>query len=518
MEAAAISAEDERKTSDRARFARLVLAEALLLGVLTDTVLRDAPWGIGWTLWVAGFVVTVCLLAVRGGATLTREQIAWAAVAVVCSIGFAWRDAGVLHLVDWLAGTFALAMLSMTFARVPRTSVFGARVRDLIAAWGYAIKDGLGGAGRLWTRDAVLRDAVRDSAARRIAVVRAVVVALPLLLVFGSLLSQADPVFGSLFTLPNLEIDELVSHVVLIGGATWACAGWMRGALIDSSWRSTPRDGAPVRLTRMDVTAALGSLNVLFALFVGMQVRWLFGGAAVVLRTTGLTVAEYARRGFFELVWVAALVVPVILVSRAAVQGDDDAVLRHRRLALPLLGFLGAIMISAVFRMKLYVGYYGLTADRLYALVFMGWLAAVFACMALTVLRGWDRPFAAMAVLSGFAALFALNAANPDAMVARRNLEHPPVGRPVDYAYLATLSGDAVPLLAPALASAAPSKTTCDAALLMTRRWHPKSASLTQWNHGEDRAIAVVLNALPPHSLRRLCASSATSPSGSSLQ
>ena len=510
-----VGVEVRARTDQRARFARFVMAEALLLGALADAVLRDTPWGIGWTMWVAALLLTVCLLAIRRGVPLSREQLAWCAVALACSVFYAWRDADMLQLGNWLGTVFALAMCSMSLSRTPRASILAARVRDVLAACKHSMKDALAGAVPLWSREAVMGAALHQSAAKRVAALRAAVITLPLLLVFGKLLSQADPIFGRLFELPDLNLGTVVSHGILIGGAAWACAGWMRGALIDGSWRTIPADGAPFKLARMDITAALGGLNALFALFVGMQLRWLFGGADVVRATTGLSVAEYARHGFFELVTVSALVAPVILVSGAAVEGDASAVQRHRRLSLALLAFLGAIMLSAVFRMRLYVTYYGLSVDRLYALVFMGGLAIVFLCMALTVLRGWSKPFAAMSVISGFATLFAMNVANPELIVTRSQLRHPPAGRAPDFAYLRTLSGDAAPALARVLASSEPSRTTCDAATWMAGRWQLTQLTtqkLTQWNAAEDRAIEVVLKELTPHSLRRLCASSATSP------
>jgi hypothetical protein len=309
----------------------------------------------------------------------------------------------------------------------------------------------------------------------------------------------------------------VVSHVVVAGIFAWITSGWLRGALVaGAGTRRRPSDAFPFTLGVTEISASLGSLNALFALFVGAQLGWLFGGADVVRETTGLSVAEYARRGFFELVFVAALVFPVILGTRATIAGDEAALRRHRRLALPLLALLGAIMLSAVLRMRLYVQYFGLTTDRLYALVVMLWLAFVFLCMAMTVLRGWTRPFAAMAVLSAFATLLAVNIVSPEIIVARVDLSPSRTARPVDYHYLATLSGDAAPIVAGALAGAAPSADNCRAALSMRARWISYPKHWTQWNVAAARARPVVLAQLTPLSLRRLCGYSRTSPSASS--
>ena len=52
-----------------------------------------------------------------------------------------------------------------------------------------------------------------------------------------------------------------------------------------------------------------------FLAFVVIQVRYLFGGAGRVAATAGLTYAEYARRGFFELVTVNTPLAPLLLTA-----------------------------------------------------------------------------------------------------------------------------------------------------------------------------------------------------------
>jgi hypothetical protein len=503
---------DVTVVEERASFARQILVQAALLGLLGDAMLRDPPWGIGWTICISALASTVVLLVLRRGARLNKEQSAWLVAAVACAVAFAGRDAEMLQFANLAATVNALAMVAMSLAGGPQPSILAARLRDVLRAWRYAARDALVGAVPLWARDARAPAAVRESLAGRAPAFRAALLTLPLVLVFGTLLGGADPVFGSLFSVPDIGLGDVASHVVVAGIFAWLCAGWMRGALMSAGNRPASAERLPFALGVVEISTTLGALNAMFALFVGMQLTWLFGGANIVQETTGLTVAEYARHGFFELVSVAALVLPVLLLTRAAAAGDDAALHRHRRLALPLLGFLAAIMFSAVFRMRLYVQYFGLTTDRLYALVLMAWLAIVFVCMALTVLRGWSRPFAALTVVSAYGTLFILNCANPEALVARVDLARSPTARPVDYNYLAMLGGDAVPVVASALVSAAPSPATCHAARKLEARWRPGPfvVPLSRWNLGAARGQSVVLARLTPHSLRRLCGSSKT--------
>jgi hypothetical protein len=502
---------DVSVTEERANYARQILVQAALLGLLGDAMLRDPPWGIGWTICISALTSTLALLVLRRGARLTKEQSAWLVAAVACAIAFAWRDAEMLQFANLVATVFALAMLAMSLAGGPQPSIMTARLRDVLGAWRYAARDALAGAVPLCVREANVPAAVRASTAGRSPALRAAVLTLPLVLIFGKLLGGADPVFASLFSLPEMNLEDIASHVIVAGILAWLCAGWMHGALLSAGNRPAAGERLPFALGVVEITASLGALNALFALFVGMQLTWLFGGANIVRETTGLTLAGYARHGFFELVSVAALVLPVLLVTRAAAAGDDEALRRHRRLAMPLLGFLGAIMLSAVIRMRLYVTYFGLTTDRLYALVLMAWLAIVFICMALTVLRGWSRPFAAMTVVSAYGTLFLLNVANPEALVARVDLARSSTVRPVDYNYLATLSGDASPMVAMALQSAIPNQDSCRAARMLHARWaRSPYRTFPQWNLGAARGESVVLARLTPHSLRRLCGSSRT--------
>ncbi len=70
------------------------------------------------------------------------------------------------------------------------------------------------------------------------------------------------------------------------------------------------------------MSIALGSLVALFAAFVIVQLRYFFGGDALVQATAGMSYADYARRGFFELVTVSALVLPVLLSANALLRRD----------------------------------------------------------------------------------------------------------------------------------------------------------------------------------------------------
>ena len=493
--------------SARALLARDVLLAAALLGLTADPLLRNEPWGLGLLVWMLQFAAIVVALVRRDGRPLSREGRAWLGVAVFFAAGVSWRDADMLQFFDVLAMLSALVLLAMTIDAIPVPGLGAARVRDLIrAAFGTGLSVATG-AVPLLLRDAELQTAQRQSGEGSIKRIgRALLIAAPIFLVFALLLTNADPVFGSLVTLPDFRIDVALSHVIIAGFFAWVAAGWLRRSLLaQPGTADAPATPLPFTVGATDVTFALGALNVLFAAFVVVQIGWLFGGEALVLRTTGLGYAEYARRGFFELMWVAGLLLPVLLGAHALIPDSDSRTLRlYRRLALPLVVLLGAILISAGARMKLYVHYYGISVDRLYASAFMIWLAIVFALLVFTVLRSRPRTFAMGLVVSGLAVLLTLNVMNPNAMVARANLARGSAvnskAAGTDLRYLASLGGDAVPVLMPALMSpvaasdSAASGDRCAAAAILLHRWTGnRRASMdhswTQWNIARKRAM-----------------------------
>lgn len=174
-----------------------------------------------------------------------------------------------------------------------------------------------------------------------------------------------------------------------------------------------------------EVAVVLGAMNLLFLSFVIVQVPYLFGGMEHVQNTQGVTLAEYARRGFGELVAVSFLVLPTLLIGQWLIRSSARAAQRlFTVLAATEIVLLFVIMGSAVQRLVLLTGNlgYGMTTVRLYPLIFMGWLAIVFIWFGATVLRGARQYFAWGALWSAFFVLGATHFLNPDAFIVKTNI------------------------------------------------------------------------------------------------
>jgi hypothetical protein len=321
--------------------------------------------------------------------------------------------------------------------------------------------------------------------------------AVPPLLVLTALLTSADPVFERvLHNALFVGIEPMLEHLAFAAVIAWLVSGYLRAYLVsDDVVMNRARIPQP-SLAPSEITVALSLLNVLFIIFLAVQVRYLFGGAGLVEVTPGLSYAEYARRGFFELVAAAALVVPVLLVADWGAARDEVRSRRALRATSTLLVLLlVGVLASAAYRMRLYQDAYGLTEDRLYGSVFMVWLTGVLAWLAITVLRGHRRGFVFGAVVGGLACVAALHVLNPHALIARVNISRAAAGAEVDGAYLRTLSADAVPTLVARLPVLPPTER-CQVAGMLDKRWSgERPGGWRTWNRADARARRLVSEA-----------------------
>ncbi len=310
-----------------------------------------------------------------------------------------------------------------------------------------------------------------------------------MLLVFGGLFAAADTVFAHLLSSSVPSLGSLPAHAAIAAGIAWLSAGLLRDLAArrdDERVLSADRLLDRVRAPRVGVTeigVVLAALDLLFLTFVLVQARYLFGGSALVEAHAHLTYAQYARHGFFELVVVSVLVLPVLLAANVLVRSRVVRLLSALLVALELV-----VALSALQRLRVYEREYGLTELRIYAIGVVAWLVVVFLWSCATVLRGELRRFAIGAVVSGFAATAVLNVISPDALIARTNLTRPHV----DVVYLARLSDDAVPTLVDRL------PTVRDPAVRreLARRLLARSVdgqSLLSWNAARSRSRSVLL-------------------------
>ena len=221
----------------------------------------------------------------------------------------------------------------------------------------------------------------------------------------------------------------------------------MRYTLVGEDGKLIPRI-----LGSIESTIILGSINLLFAGFVVIQFRYLFGGVENITET-GYNYSEYARRGFGELAAVVFMTLLILLeLSSAARRETPKEAVTYNALNVLTVALVGVMVISALLRLLLYEEIYGFTRLRTYSHVAIIWLGALFVPYLVALLANRLRWFApgALLCLLGFAAT--LNGLNVDRFIAAHNIDRATRNSKLHTRYLLTLSDDALPELIPLLA------------------------------------------------------------------
>jgi hypothetical protein len=469
------------------RLALGVLLGAGSLGILGDLLFADTRPGANVTLWVVAAAGVWTLLARWAPAVEAAPR--WLLVPLIAAAaGFSWRDDPMLLFLDLVIIGVTLCAAAAPVIRASG-QMLGAECRDLLAGTARTVVGGIVGPVPLLAALRAPDDTPGTGRAMRLAAAgaRGLVVAIPLTIVFGSLLVAADARFEHLVQgIFSIPIADLVPHLFRTGFVAWVAAAVLFLALAPA-----PTPTAPARswtaLGAVEVSTILVTLNVLFLTFVAIQFGNLFGGREFIAATEGLTYAGYARRGFFQLVTVCALALPVLLVLAQQVEGDSASVRRYRPLARLQVALLLLILASAVHRLWLYIGEFGLSLARLHASAALLWIGATLVWFVATVLRDRSGAFLRGSLAAGAIMVGTMHLINPAAVVVRSQLARAEAGESIDADYLSTLGDDAVPTLMAALPSLSPAdRTALEHGLSCYRRFAMQD--LREWSLSREAA------------------------------
>ena len=285
-----------------------------------------------------------------------------------------------------------------------------------------------------------LREKKENGKAREILI--GIAVAIPVVLLIGGLLMSADLVFSNMIA----KVFEGIRIPANLAGICFMlCFGFISSycGVRYTAYRKDRQDREVKILTETTAMFTVSVLvAVLYVIFCGIQIIYLFGGGGEL--PAGVTYAEYARQGFFQLLVVCILNLGAVLTMEHFFQRNRavDAV-------LTVISVCTIIMTaSSGWRMILYIRAYQLTFLRVMVLVA---LAVITLLMAGTICYIWNRRFPlfqyGMAVVCVSYVLFAF--AHVDAGIAAYDLAQIENGNTAgDYSYLSCLSTDAAPVIA----------------------------------------------------------------------
>ena len=431
------------KSSDR-----LILL-ALLLGLGVDFLFFKKPLGLSFPIFIG-----LCILSLLALALVERVRPALSSLWLfIPMLGFAIM-------------VFVRAEPLTTFVNVGLTLALGVLWVRTFAGGGLfrfglidlGVNYFIGGLETIFRPWPILLAAGKQTASERgrrrllLPILRGLGLAAPILCLFSALLGSADLVFADRLTdlLDYLNLDnipELIERAILIGAAACLAMGLLVQALRPIHYTLMGADGklVPRLLGPIESAIILGSINLLFAAFVIIQFRYLFGGTANITEA-GYTYSEYARRGFGELTLVVLMTLLVLLELSSVVRAETPREKwTYNALNILMVALVGVMVVSALQRLLLYEEIYGFTRLRTYSHVAIIWLGALFAPYLIALLFGrlrWFAPGALFCVI-GFAAT--LNGLNVDRFIAAANIGRYARGAELHTRYLLTLSDDALP-------------------------------------------------------------------------
>ncbi|GAA4551082.1 DUF4153 domain-containing protein [Amycolatopsis samaneae] len=415
-----------------------VLPVAALAGIAVAVLLPLGEPGLGWVL--SGLVLAAGVLVVdrrsrepEAPRHFTKASAGWALLALALLAVGAVRDAGWLFVLCVLAACLC-GSLAVVGARTVNSLCY-----DVLAVPLEALR------ALPWVGKGLGALALRRAAGGQRAVF-AVLATAGLLAVFVPLLSSADATFAHLVSalVPDIDPPSALRWGLVFVAAALGLAG---ACYLLAAPPHPATDGRPARTAnRLEWALPLGVLVLVFAVFVAVRLVVLFGGTDYVLRTEGLTSADYARGGFWQL--CACTVLTLALVA-AALRWAPNATAADRAWQRTLLGALSVLslvlVVSALSRMWTYQQAYGFTVLRVLVEVCEVWLGVVFLLVLGSLVRLRTAWLPRAAIGAAALALLALAVLDPERTIAEANIDRAAHGKPLDTAYLSGFSADVVP-------------------------------------------------------------------------
>lgn len=193
-------------------------------------------------------------------------------------------------------------------------------------------------------------------------------------------------------------------------------------------------------------------LDLVYIAFTMIQFVYLFGGNNNL--PVGYTYAEYAREGFFQLVFLSVINIVLIFIINKLYLGikikDDisnkDYNYRKDIIVDSLLSIMVictfVLIISSIYRLGLYEEAYGYTRLRLLVYMFIAFETIIMILVAINI---WNKklPIIRIGIIVSLASYLIINFINIDGIVARENINRYVETGKIDFQYLVDLSTDA---------------------------------------------------------------------------
>lgn len=398
--------------------------------------------------WGTAVFTTVYLAAglfylIKKGVRFNAESWFWFAVTFVTGLSFAlWNGIGLMPLRNMFLFCSAVYwVLSATSALISgRTG-------------NYLILDGLNGVLLIPFRNfsnqyralAVFKGSSKSGGKKSFSVISGIILALIIVLFVTPQLIAADSggfsnLIKGFIDLFSFDISKLMTFLFycLLAAPT---AAYLFGLISGSAARrhidaftgeKTEKTVSALRiLPPATVFIILGTVCVLYTVFIVCQLPYYFSAFSGARPAGWLSYSEYARRGFFELCQLA--LINLLLLTAANVMSKkpraESTVLKIYNIILSLVTLI--LIATALSKMALYISAFGLTIPRILPCVFMVFLAVV--CVSVIALQKFRFSVVRTALIAGAVLFTALCLFDADGYVARYNTDRYITGTLMSY-------------------------------------------------------------------------------------
>lgn len=440
----------------------LVLLFAFILGVLVDYLFYGKPLGISFFVFISLLLIFSLTLAKKFGQKLPKIRYCLLLPIILFSAMLFCRSSSFLTFFNVWGSLFLIILFLALF--LEKSLLDFNLLEYFIVPLGFVFSSFRKAGKFIEVNKERFQKDKKFGSPEFWSIAKGIVLTIPIIAILIWLLSSADIVFQkyleSLIDI-NINIDaaELILRILIVLLASYLFIGFFAKAFTGKKAdKGREHSYAPLRrsetgngarsLGPIESSIILGAVELLFLVFIAIQFFYLFGGKTYVWGIEEyITYSEYAKKGFTELIAVS-------IISFLLIYGIDKFGKREGRRQKQLFKILSAILTLEIFviiasafkRLSLYVDGYGYTFSRLLTFVFLFWFFSAFLLFLYKII---SEQKATHFIFSLFwlTVLFwlGLNVLNPDAFIAKKNIERYIQGKEFDICYLGRLSDDAIP-------------------------------------------------------------------------
>lgn len=252
-----------------------------------------------------------------------------------------------------------------------------------------------------------------------------ILISIPVVIILILMMSNADKMFLQWIckAIDSIDInigrifgDIILTAIVML--YVMPLVVTLRSGYHNESVEKVPRRP----LDAIIVTTVLFAASVIYLMFVAVQFTYLFANGSSLPES--LSYAEYCRRGFFELVSVTAVTTIVIaVVCMLTTHNENDKLPAYTKAALLIISACDCVMIvSAAYRLMIYVREYNMTIARFNAAVIIAFMAVCIIVMSLKIL--FEKLKISPIIGSAVIVIMSLYSVfNVDGFIARYNID-----------------------------------------------------------------------------------------------